>query len=117
MASHELTSLLGGLLGESLDVLIPGHHSVMTFGTEDPRVSAVHAACLATLEDELVRRASFVGVGSYFLFWKIKRHDRGLRLVRCLKFVEMRSGKYIPSNLVNFSDHDVLPTETYQPAV
>jgi hypothetical protein len=82
MASNELTSLFGSLLGESLDILVPSHHSVMTFGTEDPSVSAVHAARLATLEDELVRRASFVGVGSYFLFWKIKRHDRGLRLVR-----------------------------------
>ena len=72
MAAHELASLLGCLLRKGLDILIPSHHGIVALGTEYPGMPTVHTACLATLEDELVRGTSFVRVGSYFLFWKIK---------------------------------------------
>ncbi|KAI6747577.1 hypothetical protein HG530_015810 [Fusarium avenaceum] len=104
MAAHKLVALLEGLLRKSLDVLVPRHHGVMTFSTEHPSVSPMHAARLATLEDELVRGASFVRVRSDFLFWKIKRHNRGLRLIRGLEFVKMcgrKHGNWAISQLAN----------------
>ena len=55
MVADELASLLGRLLGEGLDVFVPRHHGVVAFCAEDPRMTAVHGAGLATLEDEFVR--------------------------------------------------------------
>lgn len=98
MAAHKLAALLGRLFRKGLDVFVPRHHGVVALGPEDPRVSAMHPAGLAALENKLVRRPSLVRMGAYFLLWQIERHDGRLGLVRRLELVKMRGGKYIPEN-------------------
>jgi len=64
MAPQKVATLFRASLRHGLDIIVPGQHGIVAFGAKDPRVAAVHGACLATLENELVGRGALGRVGS-----------------------------------------------------
>jgi hypothetical protein len=54
MAAHESIAFFAALLSQSLDIVIPSIHGLVSFSTENPGVPAVHGSSLATFDDKLV---------------------------------------------------------------
>jgi hypothetical protein len=102
VSADERAALFASLLGENLDVLVPGKHSLVTFSAEDPAVALVHSTGLTALEHELGARRAGFRMRAELLVCEGERHDRRLSvdLVRRFELVQVGRRQDIPTRTV-----------------
>ena len=102
VSADKRAALFARLLGENLDVLVPGKHGLVAFRPEDPAVALVHSTGLTTLEHELGARRARFRMRAEFLVREGERHDRRLSvdLVRRLELVQVGRRQDIPTRAV-----------------
>ena len=75
VSAHKGISFFATLFGQSLNIIIPGVHGLVGFGTEYPGMSTVHRSGLATLDYKLMGRTARLRARTKLLVWQVQGHD------------------------------------------